>query len=114
MTPTKILIGQILITFFVVFGTLWAATEWAAFMLGFQARLGTPWFSILGYPVYYPWRLYEWWYAFEVYAPTVFYKAGGPCGGGRNYGNTRRRDGVPVAGAGKGPGDNLWLCPLGG
>ncbi|VAV93416.1 Coupling protein VirD4, ATPase required for T-DNA transfer [hydrothermal vent metagenome] len=38
MTPTKILIGQILITFMVVIGTLWAA-----FMLGFQARLGTPW-----------------------------------------------------------------------
>lgn len=77
MTPTKILIGQILITFMVVIGTLWAATEWAAFMLGFQARLGTPWFQTGGYPVYYPWRLFEWWYAFEVYAPTVFYKTGG-------------------------------------
>lgn len=77
MTPTKILIGQILITFLVVIGTVWAATEWAAFMLGFQARLGTPWFTVFGWPVYYPWRLFEWWYAFEVYAPTVFYKAGG-------------------------------------
>ncbi len=77
MTPTKILIGQILITFIVVISTFWAATEWAAFMLGFQARLGTPWFQIGAYPVYYPWRLFEWWYAFEVYAPTVFYKAGG-------------------------------------
>ncbi|MCF6217068.1 MAG: conjugal transfer protein TraG [Emcibacter sp.] len=77
MTPTKILIGQILITFMVVIGTLWAATEWAAYMLGFQARLGVPWFQVGGYPIYYPWRLFEWWYAFEVYAPTVFYKAGG-------------------------------------
>ncbi|PHZ84018.1 conjugal transfer protein TraG [Paremcibacter congregatus] len=77
MTPTKILIGQMLITFLVVIGTLWAASQWAAFMLGYQARLGVPWFSIFDYPVYYPWRLFEWWYAFEVYAPAVFYKAGG-------------------------------------
>ncbi|MBL4802580.1 MAG: conjugal transfer protein TraG [Emcibacter sp.] len=77
MTPTKILIGQILITFLVVIGTVWIATEWAAFMLGFQMRIGMPWFTIFGWPVYYPWRLFEWWYAFEVYAPTVFYKAGG-------------------------------------
>ena len=27
-------------------------------------------------PVYYPWRLFEWWYAFEPYAPEVFARGG--------------------------------------
>ena len=31
----------------------------------------------VGAPIYYPWRLFQWWYAFEPYAPGVFNKAGG-------------------------------------
>ncbi|MBI5163286.1 MAG: conjugal transfer protein TraG [Magnetospirillum sp.] len=76
MTPTKILIGQIAVVFAIVIGSLWAATQWAAAMLGYQARLGAPWFELLGWPVYLPWRLFEWWYAFDAYAPWVFEKAG--------------------------------------
>ena len=82
MTPTKILIGQMLVVFAIVIGGLWLATQWAAAMLGHQPRLGRAWFDVLGWPVYYPWRLFEWWYAFEPYAPTVFHKAGALAAGG--------------------------------
>ena len=57
MTPTKLLIGQVLIVFTVVIAGLWFATEWCAAQLGFQQQLGTPWFVFLWLPFYYPWRL---------------------------------------------------------
>jgi hypothetical protein len=49
MTPTRLLIGQILIVFAIVVLGLWAATQWAASMLAYQPQLGRPWF-ILGCP----------------------------------------------------------------
>src|SRR6185312_17411491 len=76
MTPTKILAGQVLAVFAIVLGTLWLATQWAAAQLGYQSELRTPWFSIFGLKAYYPWRLFEWWYAYDAYAPTTFNKAG--------------------------------------
>ncbi|MCB0068373.1 MAG: type IV secretory system conjugative DNA transfer family protein, partial [Caldilineaceae bacterium] len=76
MTPTKLLIGQILIVFAIVIGAVWGATQWAAGALHFQPRLGPAWFELVGYPVYLPWRLFEWWYAYEAYAPDVFNRAG--------------------------------------
>ena len=76
MTPTKVLVGQALVVFAIVIGGLWIATQWAAAMLGYQWRLGAPWFSVLWWPVYYPWRLFQWWYAFDAYAPDVFDHAG--------------------------------------
>lgn len=72
MTPTKVLIGQMLVVFGIALAGTWAATQWVAFELGFQRRLGEPWFSIDNLPVYYPWRLFEWWYVYDAYAPDVF------------------------------------------
>lgn len=76
MTPTKILIGQILVVFAIIIAGVWAATQWAAAMLGYQAQLGAPWFLLFGLPVYRPWQLFPWWYAFDAYAPDVFDRAG--------------------------------------
>jgi type IV secretion system protein VirD4 len=76
MTPTRILIGQIAIVLAIVIAGSWIATGWAAWHLGFQWRLGAPWFRFLHFPFYYPWRIFEWWYAYEAYAPTVFNTAG--------------------------------------
>ncbi|WP_299410365.1 conjugal transfer protein TraG [uncultured Roseobacter sp.] len=76
MTPTKLLVGQIFSVFAIVIGALWFATQWAAGQLGHQPRLGEAWTSVGDYPVYYPWRLFEWWYAYEAYAPSVFNQAG--------------------------------------
>ena len=76
MTPTKLLIGQIAVVFAIVILGVWAATQWAAHMLGYQAQLGSPWFVVFGWPVYEPWKLFTWWYHYEAYAPEVFDKAG--------------------------------------
>jgi type IV secretion system protein VirD4 len=76
MTPTKLLIGQILVVFAIVILGVWGATQWAASMLGYQAQLGPAWTFIVGWPVYRPWQLFEWWYWYEAYAPHVFDKAG--------------------------------------
>jgi hypothetical protein len=50
MTPTKLLIGQILIVFANVIAGVWAATQWAAAALGYQAQLGAPWAVLLSTP----------------------------------------------------------------
>ena len=76
MTPTKILIGQMLMVFGIVVGGAWLATEWTAAQLGFQPRLGAPWFEVLKFPIYLPWRFAEWWYVYESYAPDIFTRAG--------------------------------------
>ncbi len=76
MTGTRILIGQILIVFALIIGALWTATQLTAEELQFQAALGAPWFELSGYPVYKPWRLFQWWYAYDAYAPNVFARGG--------------------------------------
>ena len=82
MTPTKLLYGQIVITFAIVIGAVWGATQWAAVQLGHQPGLGPAWITIADYRIYPPWRLFEWWYAYEAYAPSVFNKAGAIAAGG--------------------------------
>lgn len=73
MSATKILWGQIVIVFMVVLITMWAATQWVAWKLGFQPQLGQPWFEVLpGMPVYLPPAFFWWWYAYDAYAPHVF------------------------------------------
>ena len=60
--PTGVLFGQIIVVFGVALGGVWTATQWTAAALGYQARLGAPWFDFTGIPIYEPWRLFEWWY----------------------------------------------------
>jgi type IV secretion system protein VirD4 len=76
MTSNNILVGQVFTVFAIVIGGAWFATQWTAAHLGFQSRLGAPWFLFDGVPVYYPWRLFQWWYAYEAYAPQVFNRGG--------------------------------------
>jgi type IV secretion system protein VirD4 len=76
MTPTKLLIGQILVVFAIMALGVWAATQWAAAMLGYQPELGSPWLELRGLPFYRPWALFGWWFHYEAYAPAVFNKAG--------------------------------------
>jgi type IV secretion system protein VirD4 len=80
MTPTKLLIGQILAVFAIMALGLWAATQWAAAMLAYQPRLGAAWFRVGDLPLYRPWALFPWWYHYEAYAPAVFNKAGALAG----------------------------------
>lgn len=56
MTPTKLLMGQIIVVFAIVLAGVWFATQWAAAELAYQPEMGQPWF--------------------EAYAPTLFEEAG--------------------------------------
>lgn len=75
MTPTKILVGQSLMVLTIALLGIWGATQWAAFLLGYQSHLGTPWFFIARYPVYEPFAFFFWWYWFDAYAPDIFAEA---------------------------------------
>jgi type IV secretion system protein VirD4 len=44
MVPTGVLIGQITMVFATTLLGLWSATQWTAAALGYQMRLGVPWF----------------------------------------------------------------------
>jgi type IV secretion system protein VirD4 len=76
MFPAKIYIGQIVVVFAIVVTSTWGATQWAAHALGYQEGLGSPWLALAGYPLYLPWRLFEWWFAYDAYAPGIFERAG--------------------------------------
>jgi len=76
MSPSKILIGQFLIVLSIIVATMWVATQWVAHAFGYQPALGRPWFIWGEVPVYRPWRLFQWWYAYEAYAPDVFARGG--------------------------------------
>lgn len=76
MTPTKLLIGQILVVLAIIIASVWGATQWAAAELAHQPELGPPWFSLLGMRVYHPWSIFPWWFSFDAYAPIVFDEAG--------------------------------------
>jgi type IV secretion system protein VirD4 len=76
MNPGRILIGQVGVVLIVIVLTQWFATQWTAEALGYQPALGAPWFAVGDRPVYLPWRLFHWWYAYEAYAPEVFGTAG--------------------------------------
>jgi type IV secretion system protein VirD4 len=72
MNATKILWGQVLLVSATVLAFVWAATEWTAWKLGFQPRLGHPWFELVGWPVYHPPAFFWWWFAYDAYARDIF------------------------------------------
>ncbi|MEV1530388.1 conjugal transfer protein TraG [Pseudomonas aeruginosa] len=72
MQGTNVLFGQVAAVFGIVIAGVWAATQWTAAALGYQVRLGSPWFGCFGTPIYHPWRLFDWWFFFDAYAPQVF------------------------------------------
>src|SRR3954468_6809897 len=73
MSATRIFWGQIACVLTVVLITMWAATQWRAWRLGYQSQLGQPWFELApGVPIYLPPAFFWWWYAYDAYAPAVF------------------------------------------
>ena len=81
MQAQGVLFGQIAAVFGIVITGVWSATQWTAAALAYQVRLGSPWFDFFGTPVYHPWRLFEWWFFFDAYAPHVFDIGGAIAGG---------------------------------
>src|SRR5579883_1952425 len=82
MNATKILWGQVLLVCAVVLAFLWTATEWTAWQLAFQPRLGHPWFSLFGWPMYQPPAFFWWWFAYDAYAHDIFVTGGFVAGAG--------------------------------
>src|SRR5690606_2120842 len=80
MQAQGVLFGQIAAVFGIVIAGVWSATQWTAAALGYQLRLGSPWFDLFGTPVYHPWKLFEWWFVFDAYAPRVFDTGGAIAG----------------------------------
>ncbi|TWT20409.1 conjugal transfer protein TraG [Luteimonas marina] len=76
MPGAGVQVGQALAVLGVAVAGMWTATQWTAAQLGYQARLGEPWFEVSSYPVYAPWRLFSWWLDYEAYAPQVFLRGG--------------------------------------
>lgn len=76
MTPTKLLIGQLIVVLAIILAGIWSATQWAAAALSYQPELGAPWADLAGWPVYPPWSLFIWWFHFDAYAPQIFDEAG--------------------------------------
>jgi len=73
---TGILVGQVVIVSGVALTGLWTATQWTAAELGYQPRLGAAWFHLADTPIYHPWRLFDWWYFYDAYAPDIFMTGG--------------------------------------
>ena len=76
MPATRVLWGQIATVFVVVLLTIWTATEWTAWRLGYQSKLGQPWIHIANLPLYPPSAFFWWWFAFDAYAPRIFVEGG--------------------------------------
>ena len=76
MSSSRSLVLQAITAVVLTLGLVWAATQWAASMLGHQPALGTPWISLGGVIVYAPWKLFAWWITFDAQAPEVFRRAG--------------------------------------
>ena len=76
MTPTKLLIGQMIAVLAIILAGIWAATQWAAASLQYQPELGAPWLTLMGVPIYQPWSIFPWWFSFDAYAPAIFDEAG--------------------------------------
>ena len=50
MQAQGVLFGQIAAVFGIVIAGVWSATQWTAAALGYQLRLGSPWFDFFGTP----------------------------------------------------------------
>ena len=76
MSATKILWGQVIAVLGIVLIAIWAATQWTAHALAYQAELGPPWFWLGPWPIYRPWVFFWWWFAYDAYAPHIFATGG--------------------------------------
>lgn len=72
MPSSRIMWGQIFAVTGIVLLSVWAATQYIAWRLGYQGELGPPLLSLSGTPIYAPYQFFMWWYAFDAYAPGIF------------------------------------------
>jgi len=72
MSAGRVYWGQILCVLAAFAASLVITTQWTAEALGHQSQLGTPDFTLWGYPLYAPWKFFLWWYAYDAYAREIF------------------------------------------
>ncbi|MBN9147090.1 MULTISPECIES: conjugal transfer protein TraG [unclassified Nitrobacter] len=77
MSASRVMWKQIVVVFAIVLLAVWIATQWIAWRLGFQAQLGSPWFSLAGLAVYPPPAFFWWWFFYDAYAPHIFLEGAG-------------------------------------
>lgn len=70
MTPTKLLVGQMLVVFAIVLAGAWTSTQWAAAALAYQPELCPPWLLAFGHPGNHRWALFGWWFSFDAYGQS--------------------------------------------
>lgn len=82
MSGAKILWGQIIVVGLLALSGTWAATQWTAWQLGFQSRLGPAWLMLGDWPIYPPPAFFIWWFVYDAYAPSVFMRGAFIAAGG--------------------------------
>ena len=76
MSGGRVLWGQIFVVLLIAITAIWTATQWTAAQLAHQPELGEPMFALGGAPIYPPFAIFYWWFAYEAYAPHIFRRAG--------------------------------------
>jgi hypothetical protein len=71
MSATKILWGQITVVSLIVLLTIWGATEWTAWRLGFSRNSAGPGSNRRDAGLLSA-GFFWWWYIYDAYAPQVF------------------------------------------
>ena len=73
-TATKIYWIPASVTLALMFGGVWASTQWVASLLDYQTALGNPLLTLGSTPIYSP-KFLAWWWQYGSYAPQQFDKA---------------------------------------
>jgi hypothetical protein len=66
MRPARVHVGQIIAVAAIVVSAIWSASQSAAAPLGRHPALGPAWLAVISFPVFLPWRLFGWGYAYET------------------------------------------------
>ena len=66
MRPARVHVGQIIAVAAIVVSAIWSASQSAAAPLGSHPALGPAWLAVISFPVFLPWRLFGWGYAYET------------------------------------------------
>ncbi len=74
MRGTTILWSQFIVAAIGAVIALQAATQYVAHKLGHQPQLGEAAYTVLGYPMYWPWQYWQWLYHFDYYAKAIFFQ----------------------------------------
>ncbi len=76
MSAGRIFWGQIVCVLGAFMASMVTATQWTADALGYQPQLGEPDLVLWDIRFYAPWKLFIWWYHYDLYARDIFQTGG--------------------------------------